>query len=197
MNERATGTRSPRAAQQLEFGVTGFSDEFANVADLKEFVSISERTLFTTTSVDRRHQHAEPFPDWRRGYLYRTSRGPRYRRTCCAGEDITDGVAGFLNVISSINRTGRGFPDVSFQEGSKSQSMGRRARARRHRAIALLTYQLITAGKSPMGFLNPFLQPKAARHSTTSQLGKIRCNNHVHVSILLVWLTGYLLITNR
>ncbi|KAI0822997.1 subtilisin-like protein [Trametes gibbosa] len=96
----------------------------------------------------------------------------------------TDAVAGYLKQLGNTNKglfntTGRGYPDVSTQGvqfvievAGKLQGVdGTSASSPTFASvIALLNDQLLNAGKSPLGFLNPFLysQGAAALNDITS-----------------------------
>ncbi|KAJ7491892.1 subtilisin-like protein [Mycena latifolia] len=87
-----------------------------------------------------------------------------------------DAVAQYLNVLGSTNKglfntSGRGYPDVSAQgenvqivSGGQTQGVDGTSCSSPIFAsvISLINDQLITAGKSPLGFLNPWLYTNAA-----------------------------------
>ncbi|KAJ7180886.1 family S53 protease [Mycena filopes] len=86
-----------------------------------------------------------------------------------------DAVAGYLKALGNTNKglfnaSGRGYPDVAAQgenvqivSGGQTQGVAGTSCSSPIFAsvISLLNDQLITAGKSPLGFLNPFLYANA------------------------------------
>ena len=87
-----------------------------------------------------------------------------------------DAVAGYLKALGNtnadaFNASGRAYPDVSTQgvnfpvvlNGKLTSFFGTSASSPTFASmIALLNDELLNAGKSPLGFLNPFLYSKAA-----------------------------------
>ncbi|KAJ7616401.1 family S53 protease [Roridomyces roridus] len=90
-------------------------------------------------------------------------------------------VAGYISAIGTTNSgkynaSGRGFPDISFQgvnfeiawDAQTGTVSGTSCSSPAFASvIALLNDELITAGKSPLGFLNPFLYSTTGRAAFT------------------------------
>lgn len=90
-----------------------------------------------------------------------------------------------------FNTTGRGYPDVAAQDknfeivfrGKTRQISGTSAASPTFASvIALLNDELIAAGKSPLGFLNPLLYsiPEALNDITTGEGDSLRLDDRIN-----------------
>lgn len=102
----------------------------------------------------------------------------------------TDAVSAYLTALGTKNKnkfnaTGRGFPDVSVQgqqvlivtSGKQSAVDGTSCSTPMFASmISLLNDQLISAGKSPLGFLNPFLYSNPSMFTDVTQGSNPGCS---------------------